>query len=207
MEGDMLSIRPFSSFEEAKRYAHSLETDSLFRTDLPIRVLPIVISEDNLILLQRGATMEQYHAFLPTAILSTAMENNPGLANLLSGDPVISPEKEPQEEEKIVPLKAGPIATAESRDRHPTHQTDTLYHPITPDKLKRQLEEKEARALRQSERTVTSTSRKQLLRERERERQERIRQKQRELKERQREREARLKQRERERHQQIRKRD
>ena len=55
---------------------------------------------------------------------------------------------------------------------------------MTPEALLRRLEEKEAKALRQSMETGTTKSREQQLKERERQRQERVKQRERALKER-----------------------
>ena len=219
-----LSIRPFPSFDEANRYARVLEADSLFRTALLEEAILLAISEENLGLLHRGADVEQYLAFLATAFDAEpiALETNVGSSepkgSSESTDPLvpadlieavedslaISPGKESRKPEKTVPLNTVPVdVTGVSRWNAPI-QTDSLLAPPTPGELKRLLEEKEAQALRQTEGTATPKSREQLLKERERERQERIKQRERALKERQREREALLKQRERERQQRIR---
>lgn len=219
-----LSIRPFQSFDEANRYARTLETDSLFRTALREEVMVVAISEENLNLLQKGAAMEQYLVFLETTFdveprtLETEIgdsepkESNESTAHLVPADLLeavgdslaIFPGKESLEPEKAVPLNTLPVDVTRAPQWNAHIQSDSLLAPLAPDKLKRQLEEKEAQALRKTERTATTKSREQLLKERERERTERVRQRERELKERQREREARLKQRERERQQRIR---
>src|SRR5690554_6814705 len=219
-----LSIRPFQSFDEANRYARALEADSLFRTALLEEVILVAISEENLHLLQKGAAMEQYLAFLATAFdvepvaVKTGIGDiepkgsNEGTAHLVPADLIkavedslaISLEKESLEPEKTVPLNAVPLDVTRVPQWNVPIQIDSLLAPLAPDELKRQLEEKEAQALRQTGGTATAKSREQLLKERERERTERVRQRERELKERQREREARLKQRERERQQRIR---
>ncbi len=218
-----LSIRPFQSFDEANRYARALESDSLFRTALLEEVILVAISEENLDLLQKGAAMEQYLAFLATAFdvepvaLETEIGNsepkgsNEGTTHLVPADLTeavedsleISPEKESLESEKAVPLNAVPLDVTRVPQWNVPIQIDSLLAPLAPDELKRQLEEKEAQALRQAGGTATAKSREQLLKERERERAERVKQRERELKERQREREARLKQRERERQQRV----
>lgn len=168
--------------------------------------------------------MEQYLSFLVTAfgiepiVLKTEIGSreskgsSESTAHLVPADLIetvedshtISPEKESLEPEKAVPLNAVPVDVTGASQWNVPHQSESLLAPLAPDELKKQLEEKEAQALRQTEGTATAKSREQLLKERERERAERVRQRERELKERQREREARLKQRERERQQRIR---
>lgn len=192
---EALSVQPFNSFEEASQYAQTILSDSIFISALTKEVFPVVISEENISLLQIPEDIEEYLTFCreylntsPARVQQTEMivkaETGKNLA---------------QKEEKIVPLDRRSIHVGEGAVK-PIRQTDR----ITPDELKLRLEEKAAESIRQNGKALESTNRKALQKKRERERKEKIRQREQELKRRQRLREIELKQRERERDLKIR---
>lgn len=200
---EALQIEPFRSFEEASQYTEIMQSDSLFRATVPMGVVPVIISEENLKLIRSGKRMDEYYTFYAEKIVS--LETPPGTRKTPPDTietPVTAPERkeisaQPQpvyQTEREIPgkesVRAVPILPAERE---------------TPEALKRRLEENAAKALRQQQETTPGKSREQSLKERERQRKEKIRQRERELKERQRKREAELKQREREREQKIKK--
>lgn len=210
MEADVLTVQPFRSYEEANRYVHLLRKDSLFLKNLPHRVVPIVISEENWHILQGGVPLEEFYAFMDTSLYEIGVPKRKGFQQELMEDladeipvPTISLKKESEKLEKIVPLKTASVLDVKTQKERVSSLPNVARPFVTPWELIRRLEEKEAQAVEQAAPSAASKSREQLLKERERQRQEKIRQRERALKERQKEREARLKQRERERQQQI----
>lgn len=198
-DAEALSIQPFHSFDEATRYLQLLRSDSLFMESLTGELEPILISEENLLLLQTRGTTEAYNKFftqhygpLPWKINSSATvaatENDESVG---------------QKQEKIVSLETPAVAVPQ-RHREIIHpQPVPTEERVTPEELQRELERKAADLLQQNRERGSVKSRKDLLKERERLRQQKIRQRETELKERARRREAALRQREREREQHI----
>ena len=209
-------VQPFHSYDEARRYVVMMQSDSLFTQQMPEDVTPLIISGENLSILQEQGTMDAYRLF-------SIKHFGEGPGTVRSTETVAVEDRGkniPQQSEKILSLGAKEMpATRKSGDaaapppvveeRHHT-STKTQVVPlteerrITPEELQRKLEQKAAAALQQKEERSSGRSRESLLKERERERQEKIRQRERGLKERARRREAELQQREKERAQKIR---
>jgi len=198
-DAEALSIQSFLSFDEATRYLQLLRSDSLFRESLTGELEAIILSEENLLLLQTRGTTEAYKSHfmqhygpLPGMIqpmaTAAAMENDESVG---------------QKQEKIVSLETTAVASPQ-RQREINHpQPVPAERRITPEERQRELEQKADEALQQSKANRSAKSRKELLKERERVRQQKIRQREKELKERARKREEALRQREREREQKI----
>ncbi|MBK5194574.1 MAG: hypothetical protein JJE08_00875 [Proteiniphilum sp.] len=214
-DGEALIVQPFQSYDEASRYALMMQSDSLFTAQIPQEVIPFIISEENLSILQEHGTMDAYRVFSN----KNYGEEPVTVRSVESAAVRDRGEENPQKREKIVSLEVKEMPdTRKSADAAPPpvveegHNTSTKSHiipltevrRITPEELLRTLEQKAAEALLQKEERPAGRSRESLLKERERERQEKIRQRESELKERARRREAELKRREREREQKIR---
>jgi outer membrane protein assembly factor BamD (BamD/ComL family) len=208
--GEALIVQPFQSYDEASRYILMMQSDSLFTAQIPYEVIPFIISEENLTILQGRGTMDAYRVF--------SIENfGEATATVLSAVNAVvddSGENIPQKSENMLSLEAKKRPeTGKSANTAPPlvveekHNTAAKSHiaplteerRITPEELQRQLEQKAAAALQEKKERTSLRSRESLLKERERERQEKIRQRERELKERTQRRETELKQRERER--------
>ena len=213
---EALLVQPFHSYDEARRYVVMMQSDSLFTQQMPEDVTPLIISGENLSILQEQGTMDAYRLF-------SIKHFGEGPGTVRSTETVAVEDRGkniPQQSEKILSLGAKEMpATRKSGDaaapppvveeRHHT-STKTQVVPlteerrITPEELQLKLEQKAAAALQQKEERSSGRSRESLLKERERERQEKIRQRERGLKERVRRREVELQQREKERAQKIR---
>lgn len=196
---EALSIQPFHSFDEATRYLQLLRTDSLFMESMTGELEPILISEENLLLLQTRGTTDAYHTFftqhygpLPGKIQSSAA------AAVKENDASVG-----QKQEKIVSLEM-PVVAAPQQQREIIHpQPVPAEERVTPEERQRELERKEADLVQQNRERGSVKSRKERLKERERLRQQKIRQREKELKERAHRREEALRQRDKEREQPI----
>ncbi len=198
-DADALSIQPFHSFDEGTRYLQLLRSDSLFMESMTGELEPILISEENLLLLQSRGTTEAYNAFFtqyygplpgkiqPSATVA-ATENDESVG---------------QKQEKIVSLETPAVAAPQRQSEIIHPQPVPVERQLTPEELQRDLERKAADLLQQDRERGSVKSRKELLKERERLRQQKIRQRETELKDRARRREEALRQREREREQHI----
>jgi len=203
--GEALTVQPFQSYDEASRYVVMMQSDSLFTHQMPEEVIPLIISEENLSILQEHATMEAYRLF-------STLNYGEEPAMVRFGESAAMRERGgniPQKSEKIVPLEVKEMVdTRKSADATPPPVMEegplTGERRITPEELQRTLEQKAAEALLQKDESPTGRSRKSLLKERERERETKIRLRESELRERARRREAVLQQREKEREQKIR---
>ena len=213
--GEALIVQPFQSYDEASRYVLMMQSDSLYTGQMPEDVTPLIISGENLSTLQERRTMDAYRLF--------SIENfGEEPATVLSAvNAAVEDRREniPQKSENMLSLKAKEMPDTAKRGvaapppvEKEKHNTSTQSHVVpltegrrfTPEELQRKLEQKAVEALQQKEERSSGQSRESLLKERERERQEKIGQRERELKERARRREAELKQRERVREQKIR---
>lgn len=199
-DSEALIIHPFSSFIEASQYIEIMRDDSLFLHPYNGRVTPLIISEENLSLLQDHGRVNDYRNFYGDHLAT------PHILPMVRVSRADRAEKIPQQTEKIVPLeRQGAILP-------PPREGAVVTPPLNPEKrrspeeLRRELERKQQKALQQEVKENSGMSRKQQLREREKLRQEKIRERERELRERERKRKAALRQRERERAEKIRKR-
>ena len=214
-DGEALIVQPFQSYDEASRYILMMQSDSLFTAQIPHEVIPFIISEENLSILQGHGTMDAYRMFSnknygeePVTVRSVerATLGDRGEEKLQKSEKIVSLEV------KEMPDTAKNAYTAPPAVVEKGHNSSAKSHilplteerRITPEELLRTLEQKAAEALQHKEDHTASRSRESLLKERERERQTKIRQRERELRERERRREAELKRRERERDQKIR---
>lgn len=184
----MLHITPFRSFEEVSQYTEQLLSDSLFLS-VAEGITPIILSEENLQLIESGRMMEEYNTFY---VENIAPQPTIVFQPIREVETIESREKSEYKPEKIVSLETSPTQS------HPRIERETT------ESLKRRLEENAAKAFQQEE-MEPRKSRKQLLKERERQREARIREREKEVKERQRQRKATLKQREKERTQKLKK--
>ena len=178
---DALQIKPFRTLDEARRYAEMIESDSLFRQSIPADIIPLVISDANLELLNSRKSLAEYLAFTQDSIHTIA--------------PIKEAERVP-EPEKVVPLEPEkpdvPVVV-------PPKQTA----PETIEQRQTELERKTEEALKQTENVLSPKERERMLKEREQARKEQIKQRERELKQKEKARREELKQRERERQQKL----
>lgn len=179
----LLKIESFYSYNDALKYLHLMEGDSLFRTAIPADITPIIITEENLSMVYSLNTLEEYLQFHTELtgyeyVLESYYSEKPEESDT---EPAEKPENDIQIETEDIQVRTEAAATATKTD---------------PTELKRELEQKAEQALKRSEQEPTAKSRRQLLKERERQREERIKQREQELKERQQRREAEIKQRE-----------
>lgn len=213
---EALIVQPFHSYDEASRYTLMMQSDSLFTRQMPEDVTPLIISGENLSILQEHGIMDEYRLFSienfgdkPVTIQSavnTPVEDR-GENILQKSENILSLKAKKRPDTVKSGEAAAPLPVEEKR-----HHTSTKTHVvpltgerrITPEELQRRLEQKAAAALQQNEERSSGRSRESLLKERARERQEKIRQRERELEERARRREAELQQREKERAKKIR---
>ncbi|WP_298645801.1 cell envelope integrity protein TolA [uncultured Proteiniphilum sp.] len=192
---EALQIEPFGSFEEVSRYTEMMRSDSLFRTALPVGITPVIISEENLKTLRSGERMDEYNLFYAESIAPVQRPFQP----VRRDETAEIEEKSAPESEKIVSLKTSPATIPEQKEVPAQPEPIPQVERVTPEALKRRLEQNAAKALQQQQETTPRKSREELLKEREQQREKRIRQREREMKEKLRKREAALKQRERER--------
>jgi len=196
-DAEALCIRPFDSFDDASRYLQMLQSDSLFRESLTGELKPILISEENLLLLQTSGTTEAYNEFFTQHYEPVPGKIQPSATAAATENAASVGQKK----EKIVSLDTSAVATPQ-RQRETIHpQPVAGERRITPEELQRELERKAADALQQNQERGSGKSRKELLKERERARQQKIRQREKELQERERRREEAIRQREKEREQ------
>ncbi|GEM_PF-710900 len=198
-DAEALSIQPFHSMDEAMLYLQLLQSDSLFMESLTGELIPILISEENLLLLQTRGTTEAYNTFftqhygpLPVKIQCSAA------AAATENDASVG-----QKQEKMVSLETSVVAAPQQQREIIHPQPVPAEERVTPEELQRELERKAGDLLQQKREQGSGKSRKERLKERERLRQQQIRQREKELKERARRREEALRQREREREQHI----
>lgn len=213
---ETLQIESFRSFEEVSRYTEMILSDSLFRS-AAVGTTPILISEENMKLIQSGKEIEEYTIFYTENIISDKIT----FQSIIQNEPIEFEEKSRQEPEKIVSLETSSDATSSdttssdttgqkeiSPHSQPAYQPERITageRMETTEALKRRLEENAAKALQQQQETAPRKNREQLLKERERQRDARIRQRERDVKDRQRKRDEALKQREKERAEKVRK--
>lgn len=199
---EALQVKSFRSYEETRRYADLIQSDEDFLKDLSAEVLPIIISEDNLTIVQQGKPISEYADFHLSHIQPDTLQAlQPQAVSEI--EPIKTEETIIEKPKMVVPLEAEEITQSEEQQTveiEPVKQDER----VTPEQQKAELKRKEAEALRQQQSAESQKSREEILRERERERRDKIRERERQLKERQRQRDAELKQREREREQKLR---
>lgn len=192
-QGSYLCIEPFYSYDDAFIYLQQLKTDSIFNTTITSNIIPTIISEDNLNIARSFGSLNQYKEFRNIDEIEQ-IEKNVSLKDELSSgkeiktNPIQSINKSP---ETIINKQE--VATPEKKDDR-----------IDPDELKRELERKAEKAIKQSETVSDKMSRDEILIEREKIRKLRFEQREQKIKERTRKREAALKAREKERKKKIR---
>jgi tetratricopeptide (TPR) repeat protein len=190
---EVLKINPFRSFDEANRYAEMIESDSVFRQNISSEITPLIISDENLELLNTGKSIAEYIVF-----------HNTELTNILADSiKTIIPIKEMEavaEPEKIVPLKPEKV---DEPVVVPQQQTPKQPERFTIEQRQVELERKAEEALRQTDNILSEKDRERTLKEREKARKELVKQRERELKQREKARKEELKQRERERQQKM----
>jgi tetratricopeptide (TPR) repeat protein len=115
-DAEALCIRPFDSFDDAARYLQMLQSDSLFMESLTGELEPILISEENLLLLQTRGTTKSYREFftqhygpVPGKIQPSATASAPE-----------SDESMGQKQEKVVSLDTPPVVA-------PQQQQETIH--------------------------------------------------------------------------------
>lgn len=182
---EALQIRPFRSFDEARRYAQMVESDSVFLQNVPQGIVPLVISDENLKLLDTSKSLTEYMEFINDSVRE------------------IVPIKEQEalvEPEKTVPLEPEIIDKPISE---PQQQAPKQAERQTIEQRLLELERKAEEALKQTDNVLSKRDREKIIKEREKARKELIKQRERELRQREKARKEELKQRERERRQKL----
>ncbi|MDO5664731.1 MAG: tetratricopeptide repeat protein [Bacteroidia bacterium] len=190
---EALQIKPFRSFDEADRYAAMIAADSVFRQNISSDIVPLVISDENLELLNTGKSIAEYIAFYNTVLNKTTTDSVQ----------VIVPIKRPEtvtELEKVVPLEPEKI---DKPIVIPQQQAPKQPEQLTIEQRQIELEQKAEEALKQTDNVLSKKDRERILKEREQARKELIKQRERELKQKEKARKEELKQRERERKQKL----
>ncbi|MDO5523863.1 MAG: hypothetical protein Q4G48_07465, partial [Bacteroidia bacterium] len=168
---EAMQIKPFRSYDEARRYAAMIESDSVFRQNLQAEITPVIISDANLELLNSGKLLDEYLAFYNKEWEDSSIDSIPAIMPIRELQPV-------QEPEKIVSLDeektAAPVIVPQQPQRMDMEQR------------RAELERKAEEALQQTDNASSPRDRQRLLKERERERRALIKQRERELKERER---------------------
>lgn len=190
-----LQVKPFRSFDETLLYAGTMESDSVFRRNIPPDIIPLVISDVNLDLLEKGKPLDEYISFyrtelsngqpLPPRTLPDSLRSAvpvKGIEDVHEPEKVVSLEEEKTKKPPIVPQQSGQPTIGQRRAE-----------------LERRAEE----ALQQTETALSKKERAGMLKERERERKALLKQRERELKEREKARKDEWKRHERERQQKL----
>ncbi len=190
---EALQVKAFRSFDEANRYAAMIVSDSVFRRDIPADIVPLVISDENLELLNNGKSLTEYIAFYNTELSKMPSDSIQTIAPIKKIETVVEPEK-------IVPLEPEEIdEPTVVPQQHVLKQSERLILEQREAELERRAEE----ALKQGDNALSKRNRERLLKEREKARKELVKQREHELKQREKARKEELKQRERERKQKL----
>ncbi len=217
---EAMQIKTFYSLDEAGRYAEMIESDSTFRQSIPENILPLIISDANLELIEQGKPLNEYIVFIdslynakpiivkeatPTVAAPDSIQpqETPITIPIRQIEPIAEPERtvildelkiviEPEEEETVQPEEAEPALTPQT----PPKQS-------TLEERQAELERKAEEALQEKPDEISTQDREKMLKEREKERNEQIKQREKEMKEREKQRKQEMKERERERKQQL----
>lgn len=186
LDREALRIQPFLSFEDASHYLQMMRSESLFADFFAKGITPVVISVENLAILQRHSTMDAYKTFFANTFESEP-PNLPPLQSTVAEDFTTSPM--PGNKKGSSPnVGTSPVPASQAE---------------TSEALQLRLERKAVEAIQQKQESTANKSRNELLKEREKLRQKKIRQREQEQRKREQEREAALKLREQKREQQI----
>lgn len=187
---EALQIKPFRSFDEANRYARMIGSDSVFGRAVSGEIIPIIISDSNLTLLNNGKSAERYLDFYRQKLAENLPVIESSKPVLQDSAEIVLPTHLPETEKNV------PLDSVKTDKPHIAPNP-----PKTIDERRAELEQKAEEALRQSPKSVSEKERKQTLKERERARKEQIKQRdaerQKKLKEQEQKRKERLKERER----------
>ncbi len=215
---EALQIKSFRSLDEANRYAEMIETDSTFRQSIPENVMPLVISDANMELIERGKMLSDYIVFFenelsPTPVIQETPVVEAAVDSVESQEQISIPIRQIEtiaEPEKTVTLEGIKIdvqpenieEVTEQEEAQPVIVPQQPPQRVTIEERRAELERKAEEALQESTEEGTQ-DREKTLKERERERNEQIKQRERELKERERQRREEMKAREKERQEKL----
>lgn len=193
MEGEVLKVESFSSFDDLSHYMQLLQSTSLFNEFIEEGVSPIFISEVNFKILQQHSSMDKYQKFYAESF---------GIRPI--GESISQPES--TENSTLIPVEKNEkiVSLDEEKMSVPQIEAPIIEKPLTTEALQLQLEQKTAEALQQKQKSQVQNNRDTQLKERKKEREKKIQQREKAQKERQRKREAAIKQREHQREQRMR---
>ncbi len=226
---EMMQIKTFNSLDEAGRYAEMIESDSTFRQNIPANIMPLIISDANLNLVEQGKPLNEYIVFIdslynakpiiidePVVEITDSLGVDSIIVDSLQIDdikeidksltipikriePISEPEKTVILEE--IKIKIQPEATEEDKQ-----EIKPILAPQTQPTLgerEAELERKQEEALQGTPDEMSQKDREKNLKEKEKERNQQIKQREREMKEREKQRKKEMKERERERQKQL----
>lgn len=228
---EALRIKSFRSQDEANRYAEMIESDSTFRQSIPDNIMPLVISDANIDLLERGKMLSDYIIFYEkemnpqathtvqetpadTAVVDSLGVQEPISVQIRQIETIAEPETVITLEGIKIDIQKDNIedTVKDEQAQEPEKTEETETQPVItrqPTQQRATIEERQAELERKAEEALqeqpveAGQDREKTLKERARERNEQIKQRERELKEREKQRKEEMKQRERERKKQL----
>ena len=226
---EMMQIKTFNSLDEAGKYAEMIESDSTFRQNIPANIMPLIISDANLNLVEQGKPLNEYIVFIDSlyntkpiildepivetvdslgtdsiAVDSLQTEGTKDIDKSLTIpikqiEPIAEPEKTVILQEVKVTIQ--PEKTEEEKQE--IKPTITPQTQPTLEERQAELERKQEEALQGTPDELNPKDREKNLKEKEKERNQQIKQREREMKEREKQRKKDMKEREREREKQL----
>lgn len=226
---EMMQVKTFNSFDEAGRYADMIESDSTFRQNIPANIMPLIISDANLNLVEQGKPLNEYIVFIdslynvkPTIEEKPIVEkvNSHGVDSLgkdsINIENIDAIEKsltipikqiEPiTEPEKTVILQEVKVTVQSEKTGEEQLEIEPSISPQTQPSLEErqaELERKQEEAMHGNSDELNLKDREKNLKEKDKNRNQQIKQREREMKEREKQRKKEMKEREREREKQL----
>lgn len=213
---EMMQVKTFNSLDEVGRYAEMIESDSTFRQNIPANIMPLIISDANLNLIEQGKSLNEYIVFIDSLYnAKPIIQNKPVIESVdsLETDEIdksitipikqIEPIVEP---EKTVILQEVKVVIQPEKTEEEKQEIKPIIAPQTQISLEErqaELERKEGEALQAKPDDTSQQDREKNLKEKEKERNDQIKQREREMKEREKQRKKEMKERERERQKQL----
>lgn len=199
-KSDAIKLEPFSSLNDVSNYLQVLQSDTIYKSTISYNVTPIIISNENFIILQNN-NLNDYKLFYEINI------------DMMPGD--LSPTIVSHKNDSLLKLETNVNNNyiEESLTLDPNLDSDPPATILDPNELKKtnekindlksSLEQKAAKLMEQTKESSTVNSGDKDLKTREQLREERVKQQEQDLKEREREREREIKLREEERERKL----
>lgn len=192
---EALRIKPFHSFEEALQYSRMIENDSVFVRKILSDVTPVLISDANIEILNKGKSLDEYLSFYHTVLHEKQKEGQ-----IYPTDSTLDVQATEQRQAVTEPEKVVPLDREKSEEPIPVAEASP---PPTPEQRRAELERKAEQMLLDPENTLPQKGQNKLRKEHKQVLKEQKKQRERELKEKEKARKEALKQRERERRQKL----